>query len=89
MPRICRRSRKAGRSWTHRGCASAYREAATRDPKDVEVQAGIGWALWKSGNCEDAEGPLRNAIKLDPNYADSYDILGTVLRDAPLELGGQ
>ena len=60
---------------------SAYREAATRDPKDVEVQAGIGWALWKSGNCKDAEGPLRNAIKLDPNYADSYDILGTVLRD--------
>jgi tetratricopeptide (TPR) repeat protein len=60
---------------------SAYREAATRDAKDVEMQAGIGWALWKSGNCKDAEGPLRNAIKLDPNYADSYDILGTVLRD--------
>jgi tetratricopeptide (TPR) repeat protein len=60
---------------------SAYREAATRDAKDVEMQAGIGWALWKGGNCKDAEGPLRNAIKLDPNYADSYDILGTVLRD--------
>lgn len=42
----------------------------------MEVQAGIGWALWKSGNCKDTEGPLRNAIKLDPNYADSHDILG-------------
>ena len=45
---------------------AAYRNAAGLDPKDAEAQAGIGWALSKTGHHQDAEEPLRSAIKLSP-----------------------
>ena len=60
---------------------SAYREAAKLDANDVQAHAGIGWALWRSGHGQDAEEPLRNAIEVDPAYAYSYDILGSVLSE--------
>lgn len=60
---------------------SAYRRAADLDPADDQALVGVGWILYKLGKFEEAEQPLRDAIKLKSDYASAYEVLGCALRE--------
>ena len=60
---------------------SAYHRAADLNPADDQALVGAGWMLYKLGKFEEAEQPLRAAIKLKSDYASAYEVLGCTLRE--------
>ena len=74
-------ARSLGQMKKYEEALGAYKEASAGDPKSAEAMAGVGWALWLTGNSRDAEIPLVQAIKLHRDFPAAYDTLGRVLRE--------
>lgn len=59
----------------------ASRQRVKADPKNAEAQSDLGWALRQAGDSKAAEGPLREAINLNPNLAYTHSNLSVVMMD--------
>ncbi|MFO0763153.1 MAG: tetratricopeptide repeat protein, partial [Byssovorax sp.] len=53
--------------------AMLYRRLLDAYPSDVEVRAGLGWALLKSGKAADAAKEFREVLEIAPKNALSLD----------------
>ncbi|MFT3767455.1 MAG: tetratricopeptide repeat protein [Minicystis sp.] len=53
--------------------ATTYRRLAESYPSDVEVRAGLGWALLKSGKAAEAASEFRTVLEVAPKNALALD----------------
>lgn len=56
-----------------------FRIAASQRPTHYVVWTTLGWNLLRSGNPEEAIGPLRKAVALEPGYSASWNNLLSAL----------
>jgi tetratricopeptide (TPR) repeat protein len=57
----------------HAESAAVYKRLAEGYPSDVEVRAGLGWALLKSGKAAEAAAEFRSVLEVAPKNALALD----------------
>ena len=67
----------------HLDAATMYRVALRRDSTKAEGWNNLGWTLGRLGFLDDAEGPLRRAISLKPDFALARNNLAWVQSQRP------
>ena len=55
-----------------------FRQGVALDPKSAQVHSGLGAALWRLGEEDEARISLNRAVALDPSDADAQNNLGTI-----------
>jgi tetratricopeptide (TPR) repeat protein len=66
----------------HREAAAAYSTAIARDPRNVLAHRNLGRTLFDLGELPGSIEHLREAVRLQPHYADAYADLGISLQAA-------
>jgi tetratricopeptide (TPR) repeat protein len=69
-------SARAARSWENN--ASLYAYMVKSSPHEAPPHRGLAEVYFFQGKLADAERECREAIRLDPNFADAYELLGVV-----------
>ena len=57
----------------HPEALALYRRLSEQYPSDVEVRAGLGWALVKLGKSGDAQAAFREVLELSPRHASAKE----------------
>jgi Flp pilus assembly protein TadD len=69
-------SARAAQSWQNN--ASLYAYMVKSSPHEAPPHRGLAEVYYFAGKLADAESECREAIRLDPNFADAYELLGIV-----------